>query len=96
MQSDRDVARLINDLQVDIAIDLNGHTQDERLGILAFRPAPIQATYLGYPGTTGADFVDYIIADATVLPFDQQPHYSERIVHLPDCYMVNDRKRAMR
>jgi protein O-GlcNAc transferase len=94
-QGERDVARLINDLQVDIAIDLNGHTQDERLGILALRPAPIQVNYLGYPGTSGADFIDYIIADATVLPFDQQPHYTEHIVHLPDCYQANDTKRRI-
>ena len=94
-QTDQEVARLINDLQVDIAVDLNGHTQDARLGILAFRPAPIQVSYLGYPGTTGADFIDYIIADATVLPFDQQPHYTENIVHLPDCYQANDRQRPI-
>lgn len=94
-QGDREVARLINDLQVDIAIDLNGHTQDERLGILALRPAPIQVNYLGYPGTSGADFIDYIIADATVLPFDQQPYYTENIVHLPDCYQANDTKRRI-
>jgi predicted O-linked N-acetylglucosamine transferase (SPINDLY family) len=95
MQSDQDVARLIDNLKVDIAIDLNGHTQHERLGILAFRPAPIQVSYLGFPGTTGADFIDYIIADAIVLPFDQQPHYTEHIVHLPDCYQVNDRRRMI-
>jgi len=94
-QGDRDVARLLNDLDVDIAVDLNGHTQDERLGILAFRPAPIQVNYLGYPGTSGADFIDYIIADATVLPFEEQPHYTERIVHLPDCYQANDRRRRI-
>jgi protein O-GlcNAc transferase len=95
MQGDRAVAGLLNDLHIDIAIDLNGHTQDGRLGILAFRPAPIQVNYLGYPGTNGADFIDYIIADATVLPFDQQPHYTEHIVHLPDCYQPNDRKRRI-
>jgi protein O-GlcNAc transferase len=95
LQSDQDVARLINDLQVDIAVDLNGHTQYGRLGILAFRPAPIQVTYLGFPGTTGTDFIDYIIGDAIVLPFDQQPYSTERIVHLPDCYQVNDEKRTI-
>jgi protein O-GlcNAc transferase len=95
MQSDQDVARLINDLQVDIAVDLNGHTRYGRLGSLAFRPAPIQVTYLGFPGTTGTDFIDYIIGDAIVLPFDQQPYYTEHIVHLPDCYQVNDRKRTI-
>jgi predicted O-linked N-acetylglucosamine transferase (SPINDLY family) len=95
MQGDQDVAQLINDLQVDIVVDLNGHTQHGRPGILAFRPAPIQVSYLGFPGTTGADFIDYIIADAIVLPFDQQPHYTEHIVHLPDCFQVNDRKRTI-
>jgi predicted O-linked N-acetylglucosamine transferase (SPINDLY family) len=95
MQSDQDVARLINNLQVDIAVDLNGHTQYSCLGMLAFRPAPIQVAYLGFPGTTGTDFIDYIIGDDIVLPFDQQPYYTEHIVHLPDCYQVNDRKRTI-
>jgi protein O-GlcNAc transferase len=94
-KSDQAVARLLNDLRIDIAVDLNGHTQGARSSILAFRPAPIQVSYLGLPGTMGADFIDYIIADAIVLPFDEQPHYSENIVHLPDCYMVNDRKRTI-
>jgi predicted O-linked N-acetylglucosamine transferase (SPINDLY family) len=93
-QGDKEVARLIDDLRIDIAVDLNGHTLDGRPQIMSFRPAPIQASYLGFPGTMGADFIDYIIADAIVLPFDQQPHFSERIVHLPDCYQVNDRKRG--
>jgi predicted O-linked N-acetylglucosamine transferase (SPINDLY family) len=52
-------------------------------------------SYLGYPGTTGADFVDYVIADPTVLPFEQSAFYTEKIVHLPDCYLVNDRKREI-
>jgi protein O-GlcNAc transferase len=94
-KSDRDVAKLLNDMQVDIAVDLNGRTEDSRLGILAHRPTPVQVTYLGYPGTTGADFIDYVIADETVLPFDQQPFYTERIVHLPDCYQVNDSTRKI-
>jgi protein O-GlcNAc transferase len=93
--SDQDAARLLNDLRIDIAVDLNGHTDGARPGILAFRPAPIQVNYLGYPGTTGADFIDYIIADAIILPFNEQRHFSERIVHLPDCYQVNDRKRSI-
>jgi predicted O-linked N-acetylglucosamine transferase (SPINDLY family) len=71
-----------------------GHTRDTRPGILAFRPAPVQVSYLGFPATTGADFIDYIIADAIVLPFDKQPCYTENIVHLPDCYQVNDTKRS--
>src|SRR5208282_4178810 len=63
--------------------------------ILAHRPAPIQVNYLGYPGTMGADFIDYIIADPVVAPFEEQPFYAERIVHLPDSYQVNDRNRRI-
>ncbi|HJV88519.1 MAG TPA: tetratricopeptide repeat protein [Noviherbaspirillum sp.] len=92
--SDAEVARLLRELEVDIAVDLKGYTQDARFGILAHRPAPIQVSYLGYPGTMGAGFIDYIIADKTVLPLDQQPYFTEKIVHLPDCYQVNDTKRA--
>jgi predicted O-linked N-acetylglucosamine transferase (SPINDLY family) len=93
--SDRDAAGLLNELHIDIAVDLNGHTQGSRPGILALHPAPIQVSYLGYPGTMGADFVDYVVADKTVLPFDQQPFYTERIIHLPDCYQVNDSRREI-
>ena len=64
-----------------------------RTAIAAHRPAPLQINFLGYPGTMGADFIDYVIADPITLPFDQQPFYTEKIVHLPDCYQVNDRKR---
>lgn len=95
MTSDQEVARLLRELRVDIAVDLNGYTGSARPGIFALRPAPIQVSYLGFPATTGADFIDYIIADAIALPFGQQPHYAENIVHLPDCYMVNDRKRTI-
>jgi predicted O-linked N-acetylglucosamine transferase (SPINDLY family) len=94
-KSDREVAQLLDALGIDIAIDLAGHTQHGRLGILAMRPAPIQVSYLGFPATTAADFIDYIVADAIVLPFDQQPYYTERIVHLPDTYQVNDSRRAI-
>ena len=83
----------MSDLEVDIAIDLKGYTQDSRPEILSHRPAPIQVSYLGYPGTMGADFIDYIIADKIVLPFDRQPHYAEKIVQLSDSYQVNDRQR---
>jgi protein O-GlcNAc transferase len=94
-KNDGDVAKLMNELEVDIAIDLKGYTHDSRPGILAHRPAPIQVNYLGYPGTMGADFIDYVIADKIVLPFDQQPYYVEKIVHLPDCYQVNDSRRTI-
>jgi predicted O-linked N-acetylglucosamine transferase (SPINDLY family) len=93
--SNVEVARALKDLEIDIAVDLKGYTQDSRPEILSHRPAPIQVNYLGYPGTMGADFIDYIIADPIVLPFDRQPFYAEKIVQLPDCYQVNDRQRAI-
>jgi protein O-GlcNAc transferase len=92
-KSDEEVAKLLHELRVDIAIDLQGYTQDSRPGVLAYRPAPIQANYLGFPGTMGAEFLDYVIADRMVVPFEQQPFYTEKIVHLPDCYQVNDSKK---
>jgi protein O-GlcNAc transferase len=94
-QSDREVAELIRRRKVDIAIDLKGLTQDSRPAILASRPAPVQITYIGFPGPMGADFIDYVIADPIVLPFEQQPFYTEKIVQLPDCYQVNDSRRAI-
>lgn len=94
-KSDREVANLLRDSQVDIAIDLKGYTLDARPEILAFRPAPIQVTYLGYPGTTGSQFINYIIADQVVAPFDHQRFYTEKIVQLPDCYQPNDTKRKV-
>lgn len=94
-ESDRNVAKLLNDLQVHIAVDLNGWTDGCRPGIFAHRPAPIQVSYLGYTGTTGAAFIDYVLADETALPFDQQPFFTEKIVHLPDCYHVNDATRRI-
>src|SRR5205823_8142133 len=81
--------------EVDILVDLKGYTQDCRPQILAHRPAPIQVNYLGYPGTMGADFIDYVIADQVVLAFDQQPFWSEKIVHLPNSYQVNDSRRPI-
>ena len=93
--SDRNIARLLNDLQVHIAVALNGLTGGCRPGVLAYRPAPIQVSYLGYAGTTGAEFIDYILADATALPFDQQPFFAEKIVQLPGCYHANDTTRRI-
>ncbi len=94
-QTDQSTATLLHELQADIVIDLKGSTYGSRPAILAHRPAPIQVNYLGYPGTMGTDRIDYIIADATVLPFDQQPYYSEKIVHLPDCYQANASQRRV-
>ena len=94
-KNSREIAALLYELQIDIAVDRSGYTANARPGIFASRPAPIQVNYIGYPGTLGADFYDYILADATVLPFDQQPFYTEKIVHLPDSYLVNDSKRTI-
>jgi protein O-GlcNAc transferase len=94
-ETDESIAKLLKDLEVHIAVDLNGPTQGSRQGVFAYRAAPIQAVYLGYPATTGADFIDYVLADGTVLPFDQQPFFTERIVHLPDCYHANDTTRRV-
>jgi protein O-GlcNAc transferase len=94
-RNDLEVARLLADLQIDIAVDLNGHTSGSRPGILALRPAPIQISYLGYASTMGADFIDYILADNIALPAGQQDVYSEKIVHLPDCFMPNDTTKAI-
>ena len=89
-RSDDEVARLLFELEADIVVDLNGHTLGGRLGILARRPAPIQMSYIGFPGTSGADFIDYIIADDTVLPADQQGFFTEKVISLPDTYWLHD------
>ena len=93
--SDHDVARQMRDDDLDIAIDLKGHTRDSRFEILARRPAPIQVGFLGYPGTTGADFLDYILGDPVVTPLAHAAHFSERIAQMPHSYQPNDSKRAL-
>ena len=79
-------ARRIHADGIDILVDLKGYTKDARTEILAHRPAPVQVNFLGYPGSMGADFIDYILADAFVAPMHLQPSFTERIVHLPDSY----------
>jgi protein O-GlcNAc transferase len=91
----RDAARLIHADAIDILVDCNGFTRGARTRIFACRPAPIQVNYLGYPGTMGADFIDYIIVDRFVAPPDQQPFYTERLVHLPNCYQPSDTTREI-
>jgi predicted O-linked N-acetylglucosamine transferase (SPINDLY family) len=91
--SDREIAKLMREMEVDIAVDRNGFTTGARPGIFALRPAPIQVSYLAYPGTTGADHIDYVIADETVIPREEQSCYTEGVVYLPDSYQVNDSKR---
>jgi protein O-GlcNAc transferase len=88
-------AALLRAHEVDIVVDLMGFTLDFRAGILALRPAPIQVSYLGYAGTMGADFIDYMIADRIVISPDQQQFYAEKIAYLPDSYQANDDKRVI-
>lgn len=94
-KTDHEVAAMLNDMRVDIAIDRSGYTVNARPAIFAARPAPIQVNYIGFPGTLGADCYDYIVGDATVLPLELQPLTSEAIVHLPDCYLPNDTTRPL-
>src|SRR3990172_5998097 len=87
-------AQAIYDDEVDILVDLDGHIQGERLDIAALRPAPVVATYLGFPGTTGADFIDYIVTDRIVSPPDQARWYTETFAYLPHSYQCTDRPQA--
>jgi protein O-GlcNAc transferase len=80
---------------IDLLVDLKGHTYAAPTSVLALRPAPVQVSYLGYPGTMGAAFVDYLIGDAVVTPFAHAGDYSEALVQLPACYQINDRKRPI-
>jgi protein O-GlcNAc transferase len=93
LMNDSQAAEFVRGLAVDIAVDLNGHTAGARLAMLAHRPAPVQVQYLGYLGTMGAGFIDYVIGDEIALPYDQQPFYTERIVHLPECFQISDSAR---
>ena len=94
-KSDYEIAKLSNELNIQIAVDLKGFTQDGRTGIFANRAAPIQISYLGYPGTMGAEYIDYIIADRIVIPQESQKFYTEKVLYLPNCYQVNDSKREI-
>ena len=89
--SHENAARRIYEDRIDILVDLMGYTKHFRSAILAMRPAPVQVNYLGYPGTMGADFIDYLIADRFIIPPELQQHYTEKVVWLPDSYMPRDR-----
>ncbi|WP_374562144.1 tetratricopeptide repeat protein [Ideonella sp.] len=93
--SNAEVARRMRADDIDIAIDLKGHTRGSRFELLAYKPARVQAAFLGYPATTGADFIDYMIGDPVVLPLAQAGQYSERLAQLPNSYQPNDRHRAL-
>ena len=89
------IAELLRSMEVDIAVDLMGFTLNSRTDIFARRPAPVQVNYLGYPGTMGSEYYDYIIADKTVIPDDQRAFYAEQVVWLPNSYQANDQKRRI-
>lgn len=95
LQSDKAVVQLSRDLEIDIAIDLSGFTLGSRPDIFSLRAAPVQVNYLVYPATMGADFMDYLIADKTVIPEESRRQYSENIVYLPNSYQPNDSKRLI-
>jgi len=86
--SNIDAAKLIRDKRIDILVDLKGYTKGHRTEIFAHKPAPIQISYMGFPGTTGASFFDYIITDKTITPKRMQKYYSEKFIYMPDCYLM--------
>jgi len=93
--TDEEAAQLLRRREIDILVNLNGYFGEERTGVFARRPAPLAVNYLGFPGTMGADYIDYIIADRHVIPPQDARHYAEKVVHLPDCYQANDSRRRI-
>jgi len=84
------IARMMRDMEIDIAVDLGGFTSDTRTDVFAYRPAPVQVNYLGYPGTMGTDYYDYIIADRHIIAPEHQKYYTEKVAYLPDTYLPTD------
>ncbi|MFO1185366.1 MAG: tetratricopeptide repeat protein [Bauldia sp.] len=93
--SDRQIGTLLREQEIDIAVDLMAFTNGCRPGIFAARPAPAQVNYLGYPGTSGAPYFDYVVGDPVVIPHGEEVHYSECVIRLPDAYQPNDSRRAL-
>ena len=93
--NDREIAQLARSEGIDIAVDLKGYTKQSRFGIFAYGAAPIQVSYLGYPGTTGAQCMDYIVADRQLIPTEEASHYAEKIMYMPHSYQVNDSARKI-
>ncbi len=89
-KSDAEIASQLRRMEIDIAVDLMGFTEGARSGIFKHRPAPVQVGYLGYPGTTGGDWLDYLIADRVVVPDEQRRFYAEQLVYLPDAFLPRD------
>jgi protein O-GlcNAc transferase len=92
---DLEAATAIKQRNIDILINLNGYFGRERLGVFSYKPCPVQVNYLGFPGTIGADYIDYIVADRIVIPADAARFYTEKVVYLPGTYQVNDSKRVI-
>ena len=92
---DDDVARMLREMEVDIAVDLTGFTEHSRTPIFARRPAGLQVNFLGFPGTMGAPYIDYIIGDPTVIPEKQRPYFQEKVAYLPHTYLPNDSARLI-
>jgi predicted O-linked N-acetylglucosamine transferase (SPINDLY family) len=92
---EHEIASHLRRIETDIAVDLMGYTGECRTRVFALRPAPLQVNFLGFPGTLGADYMDYIIADRVVVPDDHKKAYAEKVVHLPDTYLPSDRTRAI-
>lgn len=94
-KSEKQIAQFARDLGIDVAVDLMGYTEDGRPNVFVHRAAPIQVSYMGYPGTMATPYYDYLIADRTLIPADQRERYSEKIVTMPNTYMSNDTKRPI-
>lgn len=94
-KTDREIAQLAQAQRIDIAVDLMGITSSSRTGIFAERAAPVQVSYLGYPGTMGAEYIDYLIADPTIIPVEHRQHYREKVAYLPHTFQVNDSTRRI-
>jgi protein O-GlcNAc transferase len=94
-ESDRAIAARARELEIDIAVDLNGYTEHERTGIFAHRPCPVQVNYLGYIATMGAPYIDYVIGDRVAIPEGDRPFFDEKVVYLPHSYQANDSKKRI-
>ena len=93
--ADEEVVKLIRQLDIEVLVDLGGFTAGARPKILAHRAAPIQVNYLGFPGTMGASYIDYVLADRIVIPEGEQQHYAEKVIYLPHSYQATDAKRPL-
>ena len=94
-KNNEQIAELINNLEIDIAVDLEGYTYGTRMDILAHRPAPIQISYIGHPGTTGTKYIDYAIVDEFIVPENNDKFFTEKLIKLKGCYQATDNKRLL-